>query len=839
MMTDTKPKRKISLKRLSLLPVEPSLIGEDSDNCQRCGLSTKCTPPLLNTIGAVVTFVLDYPDEYSNTVKKRIQSISHSLYGWEKKDVNFVYSLKCAVKKPDKEYAFKNIQACRGYLLYELLELNPIYIIAVGQLALKSLVNNGDATIVEYCGKEFEIPGLDGTKAIAIPNPREYEEKRNPYVIQEIRRSLQRLTEPYVECPPETKGKLKHEILGFDTEFRTSDNTVWTASFCDGHRTRTLDMDELYSRNLPDVLANCTVLAGHFIQVDLDQLIKLGLATNYWMRGEHILDSWTLAKLTDENRPLKGGYGLQDQLLYHFHSQEWKNQTVVLSESDPETWGKELRQERCRVDAWGARLLCGYHTKEFDTEMVYQPLIQFAHRLQLTLHRIKLTGAMVDMQTFEEMEARLSKDSHTAKLQLEQLARNTYGLPYFEAGNNFHTADLLYKKLKLPVIKRTASGMPSTDKDVLSTFESHPVVQLVGEHRNKTKLLNTWFGSEDRVSKSPPLKDRLHLIQLGERRLGYLQFKLNNFGARTGRRSGDSPNPQNWPKTPTNVRKIIVSRFEGGKIGAHDFEKLEVFLSSWVIQSPSLYEYFKHKGGYLGIAKELFKADIPKDTKEYVAVKSTCLGIQYNAYPKTIARTLWYKAGVKLDEDYEKHTEKTKKLWYQYHEMFPEYGRYKKEVERELLQTGQIVGALGYTRHLPCPNGKDTPGYYHLLNEAINFRIQWLAALCTGTALLDIEETLVNAWYEGDYVKYHTYLLDNANECIYGGDPEWNNHPHIINEVHDEITMDYPGHGDGGEVLVTTDCMTQLKTLRRWLPEFDLDLSVETTLSHAWHEKEV
>jgi DNA polymerase I len=153
------------------------------------------------------------------------------------------------------------------------------------------------------------------------------------------------------------------------------------------------------------------------------------------------------------------------------------------------------------------------------------------------LQRIERTGVLIDVQQL----ARQSKDLGERMVALEQQAYALAGQP-FNLGSPKQIGEILFGKLGLPVVKKTASGASSTDEEVLEKLaEDHPLPQRMLEHRSLSKLKGTY------TDKLPlmvnPATGRVHT--------NYAQAV-----AITGRLASNDPNLQNIPIRTAEGRRV-------------------------------------------------------------------------------------------------------------------------------------------------------------------------------------------------------------------------------------------------------------------------------------------
>jgi DNA polymerase-1 len=303
-----------------------------------------------------------------------------------------------------------------------------------------------------------------------------------------------------------------------------------------------------------------------------------------------------------------------------------------------------------------------------------------------------------------------------------------------------------------------------------------------------------------------------------------LRFRVNPLGARTGRRASDKPNAQNWPK---DVRKIIVSRFANGVIADNDYSKLEVILFAFIAREWKLLEFFLEGNGYIAVGKELFNKEVKEDTDEYRSVKSTVLGVQYGMGAYKLAYQLWNNVGVKLSSNWEEHVEQAQRIRQKYLDKFPGIPRYIWNQKRALLRDHQVSSLTGRIRHLPCPYGEDTPGFGHLLNQAINFPVQSLASDVTGSAMVDVESALLRK-YNLTYEEYHWRLMEGKPPTM----------PLLINEVHDDLVYDMPARGLKDNLAMISQIMADVPTLRALLPALDVPLNTGQKVGSRWGDND-
>ena len=126
-------------------------------------------------------------------------------------------------------------------------------------------------------------------------------------------------------------------------------------------------------------------------------------------------------------------------------------------------------------------------------------------------------------------------------LALENRAYELAGQP-FNLGSPKQLGDILFGKMGLPVVKKTATGQPSTDEDVLQQLAAdYPLPKLLLEHRGLSKLKSTYTDKLPQMGN--PSTGRVHT-----------QFRTGDCGDRTARQY--RPNLQNIPVRTAEGRRI-------------------------------------------------------------------------------------------------------------------------------------------------------------------------------------------------------------------------------------------------------------------------------------------
>ena len=334
--------------------------------------------------------------------------------------------------------------------------------------------------------------------------------------------------------------------------------------------------------------------------------------------------------------------------------------------------------------------------------------------LEDLLGKLERTGIKIDTERLKSLSDSFVDEIAT----LERKAHEAAGKP-FMLSSPTQIAELLFKDLALPIIKRTKTG-PSTDSQVLEALsERHDVPALILEYRTLTKLKNTY------LDVLPQLVDsnmRVHT-------------HFNQAVAATGRLSSSDPNLQNIPiRTPLGrkIRDSFIAE-DGCVLVSLDYSQIELRILAHVSKDPVLVDTFmKGEDVHRRTAAEIFglrQDEVSKDQR--TAAKSINFGLLYGMGVVRLARELGIKrAEAKLYLD--TYFERLGGLR-EWHATALE----RAHVDRE------VRTLLGRRRRLPGLDSKNPAERARSERLAINTPIQGSAADIMKKAMLDADKALM------------------------------------------------------------------------------------------------
>lgn len=191
------------------------------------------------------------------------------------------------------------------------------------------------------------------------------------------------------------------------------------------------------------------------------------------------------------------------------------------------------------------------------------------------LFEMERNGVLLDLKLLETQSRELGEKM----LVLEERACTIAGLP-FNLNSPKQIQEILFDRLKLPVIKKTPSGVPSTDEDVLQKLAlDYPLARALLDYRGLAKLKSTYTDKLPRMVH--PVTGRVHT--------NYAQAV-----AVTGRLASNEPNLQNIPIRTAEGRRIREAFIapSGYRIVSADYSQIELRIMAHISQDAGLLKAF-------------------------------------------------------------------------------------------------------------------------------------------------------------------------------------------------------------------------------------------------------
>jgi len=331
------------------------------------------------------------------------------------------------------------------------------------------------------------------------------------------------------------------------------------------------------------------------------------------------------------------------------------------------------------------------------------------------LARIERNGVLIDA-------ARLQAQSHELAQRLvliEQEAYSSAGQP-FNMGSPKQIGEILFTKLGLPVVKKTATGAPSTDEEVLDKLAAdYPLPAKILEYRGLAKLKSTYT-------------DKLPLMvnaQTGRVHTNYAQAV-----AVTGRLSSNDPNLQNIPIRTAEGRRVREAFVApaGHHIVSADYSQIELRIMAHISEDPGLLRAFgEGMDVHRATASEVFGTPVAEVTTEQ------------RRYAKTINFGLIYGMGAfGLAQSLGIEQKAAKDYIDRYFTRFAGVKRYMDDTKARAAELGYVETLFGRRIYLPEIKGGNGPRKAGAERQSINAPMQGTAADLIKLAMIAVQAAL-------------------------------------------------------------------------------------------------
>ncbi|NKE66054.1 DNA polymerase I [Ramlibacter sp. RBP-2] len=372
-----------------------------------------------------------------------------------------------------------------------------------------------------------------------------------------------------------------------------------------------------------------------------------------------------------------------------------------------------------------AEYSCEDSDQTLDVHLALWPKLQadgklrFIYDLEMksseTLYRVERNGVLID----SAMLARQSAELGQRMMQLEREAHDLAGQP-FNLGSPKQIGEILFTKLGLPVVKKTASGVPSTDEEVLEKLaEDYPLPAKLLEHRGLSKLKGTYTDK---------------LPQMIHPRTGRVHTHYAQAVAVTGRLSSNDPNLQNIPvKTPEGrrVREAFIAA-PGHLIASADYSQIELRIMAHLSEDEALLRAFREgMDVHRATASEVFGVapdQVTSEQRRYAKVIN--FGLIYGMSAFGLARNLGIEGAA------------AKNYIQRYFERYPGVKQYMDETRLSAKSRGYVETVFGRRLYLPEINSPNGPRRGGAERAAINAPMQGTAADLIKLSMVAVQDVL-------------------------------------------------------------------------------------------------
>ena len=401
-------------------------------------------------------------------------------------------------------------------------------------------------------------------------------------------------------------------------------------------------------------------------------------------------------------------------------------------------------------------------------------LQEIEYPLVHVLSNVEMNGAKVDKKKLANHSKELSK-------KIEDLSSQAFKI----AGEEFNLDSpkqllvVLYEKLKLPILKKTPKGQPSTNEETLQRLaEEYEIPKIILQYRTLAKLKSTYTDSLIRIEN--PTTRRIHT--------SYQQAVTS-----TGRLSSTEPNLQNIPIKTSEGRRIREAFVpeKGNVLISADYSQIELRIMAHLSKDKNLTHAFNNNLDiHSATAAEVFGVNLDGVTQDQRrSAKAINFGLMYGMSAFGLTRQLDIpraEAQKYLDTYFERYTG------------VKEYMENIKAKAKEDMYVETIMGRRLYLNEINAANGLRRQAAER---AAINAPLQGSAADIIKKAMIDINKFLNKEMPE---VK-------------------------MIMQVHDELIFETPKQS-------SEEVLQLVKKMMEEAVKLDIPLIAEAAIGENWNE---
>ncbi|MGA0832413.1 MAG: DNA polymerase I, partial [Polynucleobacter sp.] len=351
---------------------------------------------------------------------------------------------------------------------------------------------------------------------------------------------------------------------------------------------------------------------------------------------------------------------------------------------------------------------------------------------------IERNGITIDSAKLAQQGQEVGKKLLALEKEIHELAKQPFNIQ-----SPKQIAEILFGQLQLPVVKKTPSGAPSTDEEVLQKLaEDYPLPARILDYRSLAKLMSTYIEKLPRMIN--PKTGRVHT--------NYAQAV-----AVTGRLASNEPNLQNIPVRTEEGRRIREAFIpaKGYRLVSADYSQIELRIMAHIAEDDNLLAAFRAgKDIHQATAAEIFAIpleQVSSEQRRYAKVIN--FGLIYGMSAYGLAGNLKIERAA------------AQKYIATYFERYPGVAAYMERTREEARSRGYVETVFG--RRLWLPEIKASgPRRQGAERAAINAPMQGTAADLIKLAMVAVQD-----WLEREKLRTRM-LLQVHDELVFEAAPD-------------------------------------------------------------------
>ncbi len=375
------------------------------------------------------------------------------------------------------------------------------------------------------------------------------------------------------------------------------------------------------------------------------------------------------------------------------------------------------------------------------TPSVQPVLMDIEMPLVPVLAKIERQGALVDAELLKVQSGELG-------VKMAELEREAFALAgeEFNLGSPKQLGVILYDKLGMPVLSKTAKGQPSTAEAVLAELaeQDYPLPTVLMEYRSLSKLKSTY---------TDKLPEQINP------RTGRIHTSYQQAVAATGRLSSSDPNLQNIPVRTAEGRRIRQAfvASPGYKLLAADYSQIELRIMAHLAKDEGLLHAFRNDlDVHRATAAEVFGVPLEQVTNDQRrSAKAINFGLIYGMSAFGLAKQIGVDR--KQSQDYIDR----------YFARYPGVLAYMERTRAQAAEQGFVETLFGRRLYLPDINAKNPALRKGAERTAINAPMQGTAADIIKRAMVAVDNWLTDSGLDARVIlQVHDELVLEVREDL-------------------------------------------------------------------------
>ena len=367
------------------------------------------------------------------------------------------------------------------------------------------------------------------------------------------------------------------------------------------------------------------------------------------------------------------------------------------------------------------------------------------------LARIERQGALVDAKLLGIQSVELGDKMVALEREAFEIAGEEFNL-----SSPKQLGVILYEKLGLPIISKTAKGQPSTAEAVLAELaeQNFPLPKVLMQYRSMSKLKSTYT---DRLPE-----------QINPR-TGRIHTSYHQAVTATGRLSSSDPNLQNIPIRTAEGRRIRQAFVapKGYKLLAADYSQIELRIMAHLAQDEGLLHAFRNNlDVHSATAAEVFGVELGDvTTDQRRSAKAINFGLIYGMSAFGLAKQI----GVDRKQ--------SQAYIDRYFARYPGVLEYMERTRTQAAEQGYVETIFGRRLYLPEINAKNPALRKGAERTAINAPMQGTAADIIKKAMVAVDNWLTSSGLDARVIlQVHDELVLEVREDL-------------VEQVRDEVRL--------------------------------------------------